>query len=169
MSNAGLLGGHVLIVDDDSAFRDVVLAQLRRAGCTALGAASYEEGLQVFERDPHIKLVILDHPTSSPFGNPIPGLAELGNSGGGVPTAEGRPLGAVAGDESTVVTVVRIAEPLQADDVMMARLRELGAVPGGTVEAVRVEGAARLVGADGAVDLTPAQARQVIVAGVEAG
>ena len=52
-----------MIVDDDAAFRDVVAAQLRQAGCAAKTAKSYEEGLRLFAQDDAIRLVVLDHPT----------------------------------------------------------------------------------------------------------
>lgn len=54
---------HVLIVDDDPCFRDVVLAQLHQAGYTAHAAANYEDGLKLASDDEQIRLVILDHPS----------------------------------------------------------------------------------------------------------
>ena len=43
-------------------------------------------------------LELLDHPTSSPYGNPIPGLDELGELGdGSAPTRDVEPLDAVVG------------------------------------------------------------------------
>jgi DtxR family Mn-dependent transcriptional regulator len=78
-------------------------------------------------------LELLDHPTESPYGNPIPGLAELGES----ERADGRdrsidvqPLDAVvrsAGE--TRVMVCRIGEEMQKDEQVMAALRRVGAVP----------------------------------------
>lgn len=80
---------HVLIVDDDAAFRNVVAAQLRQAGCAAKTAATYEEGLQLFTQDSAIKLVILDHPTIgarvdgvvNAMRNTRPDTTIIGNSG----------------------------------------------------------------------------------------
>jgi DtxR family transcriptional regulator, Mn-dependent transcriptional regulator len=76
-------------------------------------------------------LELLDHPTESPYGNPIPGLAELGESADG---AAGRgdavPLDQVARDGGEVrVMVRRIGEEMQKDEVVMAALRRVGALP----------------------------------------
>ena len=76
-------------------------------------------------------LELLDHPTESPYGNPIPGLAELGESADG---AAGRgdalPLDQVARDGAEVrVMVRRIGEEMQKDEVVMAALRRVGALP----------------------------------------
>ena len=76
-------------------------------------------------------LELLDHPTESPYGNPIPGLAELGESADG---AAGRgdalPLDQVARDGAEIrVMVRRIGEEMQKDEVVMAALRRVGALP----------------------------------------
>jgi DtxR family Mn-dependent transcriptional regulator len=117
-------------------------------------------------------LGILGNPTTSPFGNPIPGLAELADTA--VPAAEvaaptpltGTPLLALPLDDGPhVVTVVRISEPLQSDEPVMAALRRVGATPGGRVAATRQGDRLRLGAGDDALELAPAQALQVIVAG----
>ena len=73
---------------------------------------------------------LLDHPTESPYGNPIPGLDELGED-----AAEGfldgvKPLSAVASPEEAPVTVARISEEMQKDEALMKALRRVGARPG---------------------------------------
>ena len=77
---------------------------------------------------------LLGHPTESPYGNPIPGLAELGEP---IDSADGEkfmsgvePLDVVArsGGESRVL-VRRIGEEMQKDEVVMAALRRVGALP----------------------------------------
>lgn len=78
-------------------------------------------------------LELLNHPTESPYGNPIPGLDELGES-----AAEGflegvQPLSAVAREEETTVKVGRISEEMQKDDALMTALRRVGARPGAVV------------------------------------
>src|SRR6187397_1863888 len=61
-------------------------------------------------------LQILDHPTMSPYGNPIPGPDELGELGEGVLfLGEGlRQLTEVAGEQSETFVVHRIGELAQA-------------------------------------------------------
>ncbi len=115
-------------------------------------------------------LDVLDAPVESPFGNPIPGLDELGATA--VAGSEPRgsvSIGAAAGEDPSTVTVVRIAETLQADEAVMGLLRRAGAVPGGAVEVQRVPDGVRISGTDGALELAPAQSVQVIVAAPVAG
>ncbi len=90
-------------------------------------------------------LEILDHPTVSPYGNPIPGLAELGDDEDRVEEAflSGvESLDSVVGDgEEVSVIIGRIAEPVQTDEQLMAVLRRVGARPGQVVTVARaVEG-----------------------------
>ena len=84
---------------------------------------------------------LLDHPTESPYGNPIPGLDELGEPRGG---AEGflvgvHPLTEAVGTDGETgeveVDVRRISEPLQSETAVLADLRRVGALPGRTVRA----------------------------------
>ncbi|HSJ19526.1 MAG TPA: metal-dependent transcriptional regulator [Nocardioidaceae bacterium] len=74
---------------------------------------------------------LLDHPTESPYGNPIPGLDELGQSGLGEEFMHDvEPLDQVAtGPEQVRVMVRRISEPIQTDEALMAALRRVGALP----------------------------------------
>jgi DtxR family Mn-dependent transcriptional regulator len=81
-------------------------------------------------------LELLDHPTESPYGNPIPGLAELGESARGEEFMAGlEPLSAVTGEAPVRVQVRRISEEMQKDEALMAALRRVGALPGETVSA----------------------------------
>jgi DtxR family transcriptional regulator, Mn-dependent transcriptional regulator len=75
---------------------------------------------------------LLDHPTESPYGNPIPGLSELGEPRDGEEFMEGvEPLAEVAGDGVGEVRVMvrRIGEEMQKDATVMAALRRVGALP----------------------------------------
>jgi DtxR family transcriptional regulator, Mn-dependent transcriptional regulator len=72
---------------------------------------------------------LLGHPTESPYGNPIPGLAELGETASDE-LVEGLGLLAdLAGAEQSSVRVRRISEELQKDEPLMGTLRRIGAVP----------------------------------------
>ncbi len=93
---------------------------------------------------------LLDHPTASPYGNPIPGLSELGE----VPDGDSAMVGAVPldtvarGTDETRVMVRRIGEEMQKDEVVMAALRRVGALPDKVVTvAVGAEGV--LIGSGG--------------------
>jgi DtxR family Mn-dependent transcriptional regulator len=85
-------------------------------------------------------LELLDHPTESPYGNPIPGLSELGESAGGQEFREGvQALNSAVGVDSRRVQVRRISEEMQKDEVLMGALRRAGAMPGAVVAAVLTE------------------------------
>jgi DtxR family transcriptional regulator, Mn-dependent transcriptional regulator len=72
---------------------------------------------------------LLGHPTESPYGNPIPGLDELGEVANDE-LVEGLGLLAdLAGVEHSSVRVRRISEELQKDESLMGTLRRIGAVP----------------------------------------
>ena len=89
-------------------------------------------------------LELLNQPTHSPFGNPIPGLAELGEQ----QVADSGPiagLDSVAEVDSRRVTVRRIGEPIQDDHDLMASLNRAGVMPGQVVK-VRLTDTGVLVG-----------------------
>lgn len=75
---------------------------------------------------------LLGHPTESPYGNPIPGLDQLGD----VP-ANGFEQGVVGlvrrlndAGEPISGTVRRLAEPAQVDPELLQQLKGAGVVPG---------------------------------------
>ncbi|MGH3412868.1 MAG: iron dependent repressor, metal binding and dimerization domain protein [Marmoricola sp.] len=77
---------------------------------------------------------LLEHPTESPYGNPIPGLAELGESAEGEEFRSGvEPLSEVASEDPVRVRVGRISEEMQKDEELMGALRRAGARPGEVV------------------------------------
>lgn len=89
----------------------------------------------VMSEDVERRLVaVLDNPTVSPFGNPIPGLSELGIT----PGDEGEPYNLVRLTElpagSPVAVVVRqLTEHVQGDILLIGRLKEAGVVPNARV------------------------------------
>ena len=79
-------------------------------------------------------LELLDHPTESPYGNPIPGLEELGQVDAVRAGEELVSAGSIATAETKRVTVRRIGEPIQDDADLMASLRRAGVGPGEVVK-----------------------------------
>ncbi|MEN9715890.1 MAG: iron-dependent transcriptional repressor, DtxR family [Actinomycetota bacterium] len=74
---------------------------------------------------------LLDNPHVSPYGNPIPGLEELGADksaafGDGVVSVASLDFS----DPAREYTLRRIGEPLQVDTRLLADLKALGIVPG---------------------------------------
>ena len=108
---------------------------------------------------------LLGHPTISPFGNPIPGLAEL--DGTVVPETGQNivPLSSLEFADGTAqnVTVRRIDEPLQNDAPVLAGLARAGVRPGAVVN-VTNSPLGVLVGSGGEyVELVPSLALHVLV------
>ena len=84
-------------------------------------------------------LALLESPEQSPYGNPIPGLDELGADGETVDFLTGMTtLPLVAGLEQSEVVVRRIGEPLQADHEALALLTAAGLLPGQLAQVRRV-------------------------------
>lgn len=109
-------------------------------------------------------LELLRHPTQSPYGNPIPGLEELGEA----PADEGESLVTLdelaSGDEGRSVVVRRIGEPIQTDAQLMYTLRRAGVQPGAVVNVTQSTGGV-LVGSGGeAAELGKDIAAHVFVA-----
>jgi DtxR family Mn-dependent transcriptional regulator len=96
-------------------------------------------------------LEILGHPTTSPFGNPIPGLVELGDEADVSSPRKLTTLAALftsgSGPELRT-TIRRIGEPLQTDTELMTKLRRSGVWPGEKVKASKSPGGI-LVGSAG--------------------
>ena len=111
-------------------------------------------------------VALLDQPHLSPYGNPIPGLDELGDVTPAEPFLQGvTSLVTAAGEAPGDVVVRRIAEPIQVDVELLARLHEAGVVPGARLRAHR-EGGAVVIGRDGAdlaLELHDDVARHVFV------
>jgi DtxR family Mn-dependent transcriptional regulator len=79
-------------------------------------------------------LEMLDHPTESPYGNPIPGLEELGD-----PAAPAFMDGvinlvdAVAAARGPISAVIRrLGEPVQFEPELLQQLQGAGVLPGAT-------------------------------------
>lgn len=94
----------------------------------------------ISERVERKLLQILDHPTESPYGTPIPGLEELGATTAAEDFLDAlgtlRPLTELAGRagaEPVDVVVRRLGEPAQLDHDVLSLLHVAGIQPGATV------------------------------------
>ncbi|MBK7819860.1 MAG: metal-dependent transcriptional regulator [Tessaracoccus sp.] len=97
---------------------------------------------------------ILDTPTVSPYGNPIPGLKDLGVDIEHTPFRQGAaPLAEVATDEPRRFTLRRMSENIQADPDSLRALDELGLRPGSEFEAVGDRGGVRITLGEKSLDL----------------
>jgi DtxR family Mn-dependent transcriptional regulator len=118
-------------------------------------------------------VLLLDNPTISPYGNPIPGLDELAQP----PTERGttvppsleiglQRLDELARRGGGPVEIRRIAEHVQVDADLMAELKAAGVVPGNTVEVrsiARFGDAVPVVSAEGTASVAPLIAHAVLV------
>ncbi|GAA2073306.1 metal-dependent transcriptional regulator [Streptomyces albiaxialis] len=111
-------------------------------------------------------LELLHHPTESPYGNPIPGLEELGGDGTGGDGALDDGLVNLSelepGGEGRTVVVRRISEPLQADARLLRTLRHAGVHPGAVVHVTRSPDGVR-VGGEEPAELPLRTAAHVLV------
>ena len=118
---------------------------------------------------------LLDHPVHSPYGNPIPGLSELGEHAAEQQFLDGvvsllvlaRALAVATEDADAAATAVvgRLGEPLQTDTELLDRLAAAGVVPGASVRVERGQGIVTVgaPGADIVLDLPDDVARHVFV------
>ncbi|WP_448853526.1 iron dependent repressor, metal binding and dimerization domain protein [Corynebacterium frankenforstense] len=84
-------------------------------------------------------IAVLDDPTLSPFGNPVPGLEELGAEGP-EPLERGvRPVDLPEG-ETVHVRLLQINEILQVDVRQFRTLTEIGAVVGAEIDVTNNDG-----------------------------
>jgi len=112
-------------------------------------------------------LALLEHPTHSPYGNPIPGLDEIGDQStakfsDGVVNIVNYTLGAVGPISGTIR---RLGEPVQYEPELLERLQVAGVMPGAEASFTAVGRNVR-VQADGAfeaIELPTAVAQHVYV------
>lgn len=101
----------------------------------------------------------------SPYGNPIPGLAELGYTG---PIAAPAVVALADLPEAIAqqgqLTIVRLSEQVQVDAELLAQLRAANLVPGATLGIEYAEDAVHLIGSHGTVRITREEAAQLFVA-----
>ncbi|WP_069160085.1 metal-dependent transcriptional regulator [Nocardia altamirensis] len=84
----------------------------------------------VMSEDVERRLVeVLNHPTTSPYGNPIPGLDELGISAPAHAEETLVRLSDLSHGQVHAVVVRRLAEHIQTDPEVIGQLREAGVVP----------------------------------------
>ncbi|MBL3698290.1 metal-dependent transcriptional regulator [Leucobacter luti] len=113
---------------------------------------------------------LLHHPERSPYGNPIPTLAEA-ERGAALPHRDPAAVNALRrtfdADPETPASIVSIGETVQSDPALLERFAAAGALPGTAVLVERSGIGVRLTalaGPETPLDLDHAQAAQVFVA-----
>ena len=92
---------------------------------------------------------VLDDPTTSPYGNPIPGLDRIGYSSEGEERADLVRLSALEGEIPHRVRVRALGENVQVDVDLISEFRSAGVEPLQTVTATRRGHLVELVSGDG--------------------
>lgn len=106
---------------------------------------------------------LLHEPAADPYGNPIPGLAELGSATVVEDFRTGvRQLRQAGTTDGADVTVRHIGEPLQVDEKLLASLREAEIVPGRTVRATTTDNGIQVRSTE-TVELSTADAAHIFV------
>lgn len=108
---------------------------------------------------------LLGHPTHDPYGNPIPGLDELGQPSTEPFLAGVTSLVSASATGQGEATIRRIGEPLQVDVELLRRLEEAALLPGAVVSIAR-DGSTievRAAGSDIVLDLPTELARHIFV------
>ncbi len=110
-------------------------------------------------------LELLRHPTESPYGNPIPGLEELGEAPGESDDEIVVSLDELLpGTDGRSVVVRRIGEPIQTDAQLMYTLRRAGVQPGAVVSVTAAPGGVLVSSGGEAAELDKEIAAHVFVA-----
>jgi DtxR family Mn-dependent transcriptional regulator len=111
---------------------------------------------------------LLDHPHFDPYGNPIPGLEEIGEERTAVGFLDGVQsvvAAATAAGGSVSGVVARLGEPLQTDVDLLARFAAAGVRPGAQVDIAKDGGLVTIgvPGAETVLDLPQEIARHVFL------
>ena len=107
-------------------------------------------------------LDILGHPAQSPYGNPIPGVGELGDDETAGPAQDMIALSAVP-EPAAHVVLRRIGEPVQSDTELLARLRRAGIGPGTPVLVSRAGGRVQVGAGQHSIDIGDTAAAHIFV------
>jgi DtxR family transcriptional regulator, Mn-dependent transcriptional regulator len=108
---------------------------------------------------------LLGNPIESPYGNPIPGLGELGQPQVGEDFMSGvQAMTEAAMPRPSTVVVRRIAEEVQKDAELMAELRRVGALPDATVTITSTVGGVEISSGDQAAQIPAKVAAHIFVA-----
>jgi len=106
---------------------------------------------------------LIDGPLVSPYGNPVPGLADLGVDRESAQIVDEVPIVEIFSDRVVSGVVTRIGETPQAEPEFLAELMELGVLPGMTVSVRSAERGIEITAARGAMTITEDDARHLFL------
>jgi DtxR family Mn-dependent transcriptional regulator len=106
---------------------------------------------------------MIDGPLVSPYGNPVPGLDELGVHRQAPEKWDEVPLSEAFSGDSLEGVVTRIGETPQAESEFLGDLASLGVLPGNTVSARKAARGIEITGVNGSMTVTEDDARHLFV------
>jgi len=106
---------------------------------------------------------LIDGPLVSPYGNPVPGLDELGVAQEWVQNRDEVPIAQVFSDRTVSGTVTRIGETPQAETDFLADLANTGVLPGMSVAISAGNPGVVLTTSRGSITVTEDDARHLFV------
>lgn len=106
---------------------------------------------------------LIDGPLVSPYGNPVPGLDDLGVEAREAKNRDEVPIFQIFSDQVVRGVVTRIGETPQAEPTFLADLASIGVLPGMTIEVVRAERGVELVATHGTMTITEDDAKHLFV------
>jgi len=106
---------------------------------------------------------LIDGPLVSPYGNPVPGLDELGITPRGGEKRDEVPLAEEISDTTVRAVVTRIGETPQAEAQFLDDLTQCGVLPGKTLTARRGDEGIEITAEHGSMTITEDDARHLFV------
>lgn len=106
---------------------------------------------------------MIDGPLVSPYGNPVPGLDELGVPQNRAQNQDEVPISQVFSDRIVRGTVTRIGETPQAETEFLADLARIGVLPGMSIAMVSGNPGVLLTAPQGSMTVTEDDARHLFV------
>jgi len=106
---------------------------------------------------------LIDGPLVSPYGNPVPGLADLGVDREVAQNVAEVPIVEIFSDQVVSGVVTRIGETPQAEPEFLAELMQLGVLPGMTVSVKKAERGVEITAARGSMTITEDDARHLFL------
>jgi DtxR family Mn-dependent transcriptional regulator len=106
---------------------------------------------------------LIDGPLVSPYGNPVPGLEDLGVEASEAHIRDEVPIAEIFSQGSVSGVVTRIGETPQAEPEFLAELMALGVLPGMAISVVAAERGIEISAANGSMTVTEDDARHLFV------
>ena len=99
----------------------------------------------------------------SPYGNPVPGLDDLGVTAAEPRNQDEVPIFQIISDRVVAGVVTRIGETPQAEPAFLADLAQIGVLPGKSVEVVRGERGVEITAEHGSITVTEDDAKHLFI------